>query len=85
MQIFKLLQFTVSILALAYLQALMSYYERQVQDCKIHLKGHKIPKEGESDVTQAELADFKREESQVDFIDVDNSAGASDLSEPLTT
>ncbi|KAL5968716.1 hypothetical protein TSMEX_003556, partial [Taenia solium] len=73
--IFKLLQFTVSILALAYLQALMSYYERQFRNCETRLKEDKTLNESGRNAAQDETINFKREESQVDFIEVDNSAG----------
>ncbi|VDK20580.1 unnamed protein product [Taenia asiatica] len=62
-------------MALAYLQALMSYYERQFRNCEIHLEEDRTMNESGCNAAQDETTNFRREESQVDFIDVDNSAG----------
>ncbi|KAL5106813.1 Proton channel OtopLc [Taenia crassiceps] len=79
LEIFRLLQFTVSILALAYLQAIISYYERWFGDRKIHIEENKTPNKSQSNAPQDESTNFKGEESQSDFIVVDTSAGVSDL------
>lgn len=72
----------VSVVALAYLQALMSYYERQTDDCEIELKTIKAPKGDGTSSTQIkyESTDIKREESNIDFIEADSSVRSSQSS-----
>ncbi|KAH9278502.1 hypothetical protein ECG_09073 [Echinococcus granulosus] len=81
LEVFKLLQFMVSIVALTYLQAPILYYKRQFQDHEIHLRERKPLNKSDCNVTQNDHINYKREESQVDFIDVDNSADVSDSNE----
>lgn len=85
LQIFKLLQFLVSLLALGYLQALISYCKIQLQDCEIVLRDHKALDESRSDVTQIKLTHFQRDESQVDFTEVDTFIDAPSSGKQVST
>nr|CDS26169.1 otopetrin [Hymenolepis microstoma] len=69
LEVLKIIPPVVSVISMAYLQALMCYYKKQKHDCEVEMKTLTVSNEDELSGDQIKSANNKKEGSNVDFIE----------------